>query len=146
MEPVPFTVLFSGISLLLYTFIFIFPPFFHNVGFNWVFYAMGACLIFIAMLLIIEENKIFMANRSYRFLYYFSYYSLLVYLSHNVLFFIFNEILNIYNFWFFFSGVIIIMGAGLRTIYKKWGPEAALKIRISKYATRIALNHIEEKQ
>jgi uncharacterized membrane protein len=135
-----------GVILILYTLIFIFPPFFHNIGFNWVFYAMGACLIFLATLLIIEEKGIFITKRNYRFLYYFSFYSLLVYLSHNVLFFVFNELLNFYNFWFFYSGITIIMGVILRMMYKKWGTEAALKIRLSKYATRITMNLINEKQ
>jgi len=135
-----------GLILILYTFIFIFPPFFHNIGFNWFFYAMGACLIFLAALILAEEIGIFSTKRSYRFLYYFSFYSLLVYLSHNILFFVFNELLNFYNFWLFFSGVVIIIGLVLRRVYKKWGPKAALKIRLSKYATRIALNLINEKQ
>lgn len=57
--------------------------------------SLGISLILFSLFVIIEEYKIFKTKKSYKFVFYYSYYSLTIYIAHNLLFFLFWETLNI---------------------------------------------------
>ncbi|MFX0072906.1 MAG: hypothetical protein ACFFAO_17655, partial [Candidatus Hermodarchaeota archaeon] len=71
-------------------------------------------------------------EKSYKFLFYFSYYSLTIYLVHYLLFFIpLHQQLNAINFWFFFLPIFVLIGLLLRQLYNKYKAKIALKTLIS---------------
>ncbi len=127
-----------GICLIIYTFFFIFPLFFNNEGFYWIYFSMGMCLILNSVLLTIEEYGVFEKKRSYKFLFYFSYYSLTVYLSHYLFFFFFLGQLNVFTLCLLILGTTILYGLLLRFLYFKIGPKISLKIQIARCATYLA--------
>lgn len=126
--------LIIGGALIIYTSFFIFPLFFNNIGFYWIYFSMGICLVLNSVLLTLEEYDIFKTKRSYKFLFYFSYYSLSVYLFHYIFFFIFMRQLNLFNLFIFIAGTIILNGLLLRFLYNKLGPKFSLKIQIGRIA------------
>ena len=130
--------LIIGGMLIIYTFLFIFPLFFNNIGFYWIYFSMGMCLILNSVLLTLEEYNIFEAKKSYKFLFYYSYYSLSVYLTHYIFYFFFFNILNVYIFCIFITGIIIVYGLLLKYLYYKLGPKFSLKIQIGRIAAYLA--------
>ncbi|MFX0106507.1 MAG: hypothetical protein ACFE75_13610, partial [Candidatus Hodarchaeota archaeon] len=127
-----------GSTLIIYTSFFIFPLFFNNVGFYWIYFSMAICLILNSVLLTLEEYKIFETRKSYKFLFYFSYYSLSVYLSHYIFFFFFPGQLNVYYLCIAILGTTILYGLLLRFLYQKLGPKFSLKIQIGRLAASLA--------
>jgi len=130
--------LIVGVSLIIYTFLFIFPLFFNNIGFYWIYFSMGTCLILNSVFLILEEYEVFEKKRSYKFLFYFSYYSFTIYLSHYLFFFFFLGKLNVYTLSLLITVTIILYGLILRVFYFKLGPKISLKIQIGRCAAYLA--------
>ncbi|MFW9969855.1 MAG: acyltransferase family protein [Candidatus Odinarchaeota archaeon] len=133
-----FPSLIIGGVLITYSFLFIFPLFFNNVGFYWIYFSMGGCLILNSVFLTLEEYKIFDRKKSYKFLFYFSYYSFTVYLTHNIFYFLFLEQLNVYILCLLITTTIILYGLLLRFLYFKLGPKFSLKIQIGRLAANFA--------
>lgn len=134
-----------GISLIVFTILFIFPEFFHGKSFYWIYFSMGVCLIFISVLLTLEAYGIFDTSKSYKFLFYYSYFSLTVYLSHNVLYFLFYNQLSEGYFWLFVIITIILYGLLLKFLYNKYGAYFSLKIQIGKLALGLS-NRLESRK
>ncbi|MFX0003159.1 MAG: heparan-alpha-glucosaminide N-acetyltransferase domain-containing protein [Candidatus Hodarchaeota archaeon] len=130
--------LIIGGALVIYTFVFIFPLFFNNIGFYWIYFSMGICLIFNSILLSLEEYGVFERKKSYKFLFYFSYYSLTVYLSHYLFYFFFLGQLNVYTLCLLILVTTILYGLLLRFLYFKLGPKISLKIQIARFAEYLA--------
>lgn len=122
-----------------------FPNFLIRQSLSWMIYAIGINISFISILLLFEKFVVGKTKRSYRLLFYYSYYSLTVYLGHNLLYFIFLKQLNAFNIWFFILTTFILIGLLLRFIYKKWGAKASIKIQIGRLSLEIALR-IEERK
>jgi uncharacterized membrane protein len=120
----------SGSILIILGLIFKFPGFLNRGSFSWIVYSVGVDLILFSIFLIIENFIITDSKKSYKFLFYYSYYSLTVYLSHNLLYFLFLKSLNLYNIWFCVMGTFIFLGIFLRAIYKTLGAKASLKVTI----------------
>ncbi|MEE9377637.1 MAG: hypothetical protein V3V33_06335 [Candidatus Lokiarchaeia archaeon] len=97
-----------------------------------------------SIFLIFEVFKVIKPHRSYKFLFYYSYYSLTINLTHNLLFFLFFHQLNVFNIWFFIVGAFIFLGILLRAIYKAWEGKASIKVQIGQLNLSFAMN-IEEK-
>ena len=133
-----FPSLIIGIGLITYSFVFIFPLFFNNIGFSWIYFSMGMCLLLNSVLLTLEEYNIFKKKRSYKFLFYFSYYSLSLYIFHNIYYFIFLGQLNLIYLIIFITGTVILNGLLLRFLYNKLGPKFSLKIQIGIIAASLA--------
>jgi len=121
-----------------------FPDFLIRGSFSWMIYTLGIILILISVMFSIETYELIKTERSYKFLFYFSYYSLTVYLAHNILYFLFLGQLNLFNVWFFVIGVTIVVELLLRAIYNsKWREKASLKIFIGKFSIILA-ERVEE--
>ena len=136
--------LVSGVALIVTSFWFLLPNLFTdkiltiNTNIWWLVYSLGLDLIIILILLILEEYNIFNTKRSAKFLFYFSYYSLTLFLLQNLNYFLFFELLNRYNIWYFIIATIIVYGIFLRFMYKKLEGNFSFKVQIGKIATKIA--------
>ncbi|MFX1320314.1 MAG: hypothetical protein ACFFAQ_01600 [Promethearchaeota archaeon] len=109
-----------------------------NTNIWWLIYSLGIELLLFLILLGIEEFEFIKTERSYRFLYYFSYYSLTLFLIQNINFFLFYGILNRYNIWFFIIGTVILYSLLLRFLFKKLGPQYSLKSEVRGLAVSLA--------
>lgn len=90
-----------------------FPQFLIRKSLSWVVYSIGIDLFLLSIFLSIEKFSIFRAKRSYKLIFYYSYYSLTIYLAHNLLYLLFFNKLDLISIWFFavaaffFSGIYI---------------------------------------
>ncbi len=136
--------LISGVVLISTSFWFLLPNLFTdkiltiNTNTWWLIYSLGLDLIIILILLILEEYNIFNTKRSYKFLFYFSYYSLTLFLLQNLNYLLFFELLDRYNIWYFIIATVVLYGIFLRFIYKKLEGNFSLKVQIGKITTKIA--------
>lgn len=128
-----------GFLLILFGLFFNFPEFLRRQSFSWMFYSMGIDTLLLSLLLLLENYNIFKRKKSYKLLFYYSYYSLTIYLSHNLLYFIFLKSLNPINIWFFIFVTFILVGLSFRFVYKNVREKASLKIQISRLSLSLAL-------
>ena len=106
---------------------------------------MGISLILFSVFIIIEEYEVFKTKKRYKFIFYYSYYSLTIYLVHNLLYFLFYGILSLPVLLFVLPLTIIIIGLLLKQLYNRTKSNFALKVIIGKLAHRIA-RIVEEKK
>lgn len=106
----------------------------------WNLYAVGIEIILFSVFIYFEEIELFNLKRNYKFLFYYSYYSLSVFLGHNVLYFLFYHQLNIFNIWIATFITFISLGLLMKFIYKKFDRNASLKYYLSKTASYLAKN------
>ena len=134
--------LVSGVVLIATSFWFLLPNLFTdkiltiNTNTWWLIYSLGLDLIIILILLILEEYNLFNTKRSFKFLFYFSYYSLTLFLLQNLNYLLFFELLNRYNIWYFIIATVVLYGIFLRFMYKKLEGNFSLKVQIGKIATK----------
>jgi hypothetical protein len=128
----------SGIILVGFGILFNFPQFLHHRTFSWLVYSLGMELIIISFALYLEEVIEIKTKKSYRFFYYFSYYSFTVYLAHNVLYFLFLHQLLPFLIWINIFITIMIIYFILRILYKYTGSYASLKSQIGIISSRLA--------
>ncbi len=121
------------------------PDFLNRGSFSWMIYSLGIELILLSTLAFLEEFEIIKTKKSYKFIFYFSYYSLTIYLAHNLLYFLFLVQLNEINIWFFITCTIILVGLLLRMIYKRWEDNASIKVQIARISLKLA-RMVEEKK
>ena len=121
------------------------PDFLNRGSFSWMIYSLGIELILLSTLAFLEEFEIIKTKKSYKFIFYFSYYSLTIYLAHNLLYFLFLVQLNEINIWFFITCTIILVGLLLRMIYKRWEDNASIKVQIAQISLKLA-RMVEEKK
>ena len=136
----------SGLLLIVMGVIIKFPDFLNRASFSWIIYSVGFALILFSVFLIIEHFIMSDIKKSYKFLFYYSYYSLTVYLSHNLLYFIFFKRLDIVTIWICIMGTFIFLGLVLRAMYKKWGAKASLKIQIGILSSNLTMRMEEKKR
>ncbi|MFW9818468.1 MAG: heparan-alpha-glucosaminide N-acetyltransferase domain-containing protein [Candidatus Thorarchaeota archaeon] len=134
-----------GISLILIGILIKFPEFLTRQRFSWIIYSLGIETLLLSILLLFEKFIMIDIKKSYKLLFYYSYYSLTVYLGHYLLYFLFLSRLNPYNIWFFILATFILIGILLRFIYKKFEYKASVKIQISRLSLNLTLK-IEEKK
>lgn len=127
-----------GIVILILGVIFIGELFWIDYPFAWVPFSISIIIIAVSILLTIEGYGYFDTKKSYKFSYYFSYYSLTVYLGHNVLFFLFYGQLNIFYFFMAFFITSALMGLALRAIHKRWRSKFSIKVQMGKMAIFLA--------
>jgi len=138
------TTIVCGIVFIIFGVFFEFPQFLLRKSFSWIIYSLGFDLCLFSILLLIEELRILKTKKSYKFLFYYSYYSFTIYLAHNILYFLFLKRLNIFNIWFFIAAAYITMGFILRATYKKWGSLASIKAQVGRLSLILA-NTIEKR-
>jgi hypothetical protein len=136
--------LVSGVVLIATSFWFLLPNLFTdkiltiNSNIWWLMYSLGLNLLIFMILLILEEYNIFNTKRSIKFLFYFSYYSLTLFLLQNLNYFLFFELLNRYNIWYFIIATLVVYGIFLRFTYKKLEGNFSFKVQIGKISKKIA--------
>lgn len=135
-----------GGGLVIFALIFQYPYTFNIASFSWLAFALGMNIIVIAFLLTIEEFELIKTKKRYRFLFFLSYYSLTLYLAHNLLYFVFLHQLRWYYISFVVFGAICLNVLFYRALYNsKWRDDVALKIQIGKMARRI-VNYIDNRK
>ncbi|MFX1375017.1 MAG: heparan-alpha-glucosaminide N-acetyltransferase domain-containing protein [Promethearchaeota archaeon] len=128
--------LIMGISLILTGILLKYPNFVKRESLSWVVYSFGIEIALLSVLILLENLNLLKAKRSYKLIFYYSYYSLTIYLVHNLVYFLFLNQLNLINIWFSAIATFLSIGFIFRMIYKRWEAKASLKAQI----TRISLN------
>ncbi|MFX1389902.1 MAG: acyltransferase family protein [Promethearchaeota archaeon] len=136
--------LISGILLIAIGILFLYPELFTeriltiNTNIWWMIYTLGIDLIIISILLSFEIFGKFNTQKSYKFLFYFSYYSLSLFILQNINFFIFYNSLDRYNIWGFIIASVVLYGLLLRFLYFKLEGKFSLKVQIGRLTVSIA--------
>jgi hypothetical protein len=130
----------SGVILISIGVSLNFPDFLNSIqrSFSWMIYSLGILLILLSVLLCIEEYELIKTKRSFRFLFYYSYYSLTIFLAHNLLFFVFTRQLSASLIIYFVIGTTILVGLLLRYMYKKLGGIVSIKVQIGRMSRALA--------
>ncbi|MFX1340616.1 MAG: heparan-alpha-glucosaminide N-acetyltransferase domain-containing protein [Promethearchaeota archaeon] len=117
----------------------------HPTNFYWAIFSCGIQLVIFSIGIYLEES--IKTEKNYRFLFYFSYYSLTIYLVHYLLFFVpLHQQLNAITFWLFFLPIYFIMGLILRMLYKKYQGKVALKTLIGIISMMMSLEIEKQKR
>jgi len=120
-----------GILIMISGILFQFPNFLFFGTISSIAYSVGLILAALSGLMVIEILEKIKVKKSYKYLFFYSYYSFSIYIAHNLLFFLFLEQLH------FLIAILVVVignvlfGLLLRTTYKKLGPKASLKSGIS---------------
>jgi len=120
--------------LIVNSFLFLNLPSFYGIVST-----IGISLISFSLFVLVEEYEIFKTKRNYKFIFYFSYYSLTIYLAHNLLYFLFFERLDALTSSFFIVIVIVLIGLFLKWIYPKLGGSISIKKMISKLSYKVVM-------
>ncbi|MFX0029075.1 MAG: hypothetical protein ACFE8B_07690, partial [Candidatus Hermodarchaeota archaeon] len=78
-------------------------------------------------------------ERSYRFFFYFSYYSFSIYFAHNILYLFLYKRLNALTFWIFMPLSFLVIGFLLRAIYARFKDKVSIKAQVGKLSARLAI-------
>ena len=128
---------FGGL-LILFGVIFMFPNFLIMRTFSSFIYSLGLVLVLLSIFATIQEFQLITTRRSYKFLYYYSYYSFTIYLTHNLLFFLFSKEFNIFNMWVAIVITTTLLGLLLNFTHKKIGKMASLKAVLGIFSSELA--------
>ena len=134
----------TGVILVIFIFIANMFRFLNLPSFYGIISAFGISLILFSLFVIIEESEIIKVNKKYNFIYYFSYYSLTIYLVHHLLYFVFLKSLNVLLSQISIVLAVIIIGLFLKLIYPKVGGSISIKKIISKLSYKIVMKLEEE--
>jgi len=131
--------LILGIPLIIISVILDSQLSLERTSFIWIIFAIGINLILLSAFLGFEDFKLRVNKRRLKFLFYYSYYSLTIYLVHNLLFFFFLIYkLNLFYFWIFVPLTCLFFGLVLRLIHHKYGPKFSIKIQIGRLSSVLA--------
>jgi len=134
-----FPLLISGLSLIAIGILFNYPSSFSITSFSWIVFTLGVNISTLSIFVFIEEYVKFQRKQNYWFLYYFSYYSLTIYLAHSILYFLFLNMLNIISFFFAIITTLIVIGLIFKMIHKtKLRRDFSIKIQIGKISRNLA--------
>ena len=121
-----------GVILIIFGVLIKFPNYLIRESFSWIIYALGIEIILLSILLFFERFEVIKTKKSYKFLFYYSYYSLTIYLAHNILYLLFYNQLNVFNIWIFAAAAFIIIGIILRAVYNIWESKASIKVLVGR--------------
>ncbi|MHA1985063.1 MAG: heparan-alpha-glucosaminide N-acetyltransferase domain-containing protein [Promethearchaeota archaeon] len=132
-----FPVIISGVLMIISGVLINYPQFLRRQRLSWVIYSIGINLILFSIFLSIEIFSRFKTQKSYKLLFYYSYYSLTIYLVHNILYipliyFPFLNQLDLVSIWIFVFTSFFSIGFILRGIYHKFEEKASLKAQIGR--------------
>jgi hypothetical protein len=128
-----------GTLLIIFGVLYEFPRYLLRESISWVTYSLGINIVLISLLLSVEVFELIKTKKSYKLFFYFSYYSLTIFLTHNILHFIFLNQLNLIDIWFFSAGVFILMTLVLRSVYKLWQGHASIKVQIGRMSSSVIM-------
>ncbi|MEJ2251562.1 MAG: heparan-alpha-glucosaminide N-acetyltransferase domain-containing protein [Candidatus Lokiarchaeota archaeon] len=110
-----FIILFSAGAILAVSGGFLyFPNFILRESLSWIINSLGLEICLFSFLLFIEEYDLIKIEGRFKFFFYYSYYSLMIFLGHNILALLFWHRLNYYNVWPF----VIIAFVGITYVLK----------------------------
>ncbi|MFW9939872.1 MAG: acyltransferase family protein [Candidatus Thorarchaeota archaeon] len=127
-----------GICLIISGIFLDYPQFLRRESLSWIIYSIGIDITLLSVLISIEKYNLIKTNKSYKFIFYYSYYSLTIYLAHNLLYYLFLGQLNLISIWIFVALSFFSMGFVLKAIYKRWGEKASIKVQVGKLSLAIA--------
>ena len=134
-----FPLLISGLSLIAIGILFNYPSSFSITSFSWIVFTLGVNISTLSIFVFFEEFVKFKRKKNYWFLYYFSYYSLTIYLTHSIIYYLFLNMLNIVSFFFTIIPFLIGIGLIFRMIHKtKLRRDLSIKIHIGKISSILA--------
>ena len=128
-----------GALFIIFGVLFKIPNFLSRESLSWVIYSLGVNIIIISTILSLEIFEIIKTKRSFKLLFYFSYYSLTIFLAHNLLHFLFLNQLNPVDIWFFSAAAFVFISIILRILYKKWQGKASIKVQIGKLSYSVIM-------
>ena len=115
-----------------------FPDFLVRSSLSWSIYSLGIQLTLLMILFIFEILFGKNVKKNYKFLFYFSYYSFTVYLTHSLLYFLFLKQLDYVSIWFAILITFLMFGMLLRIIYRHWKEKFSLKIQLGRMSSFLA--------
>jgi uncharacterized membrane protein len=117
-----------------------------RTSFIWIIFAMGINLLLLSAFIGFEDFKLLINKRRFKFLFYYSYYSLTIYLVHNLLYFFFLNQLNIFQLWILVIITSFVFGFILRLIYNKYGLKFSIKVQLGRLSSTLAkkLENVKE--
>jgi hypothetical protein len=127
-----------GILMIILGIFLNFPQFLFRVSLSWVIYSIGIDLLILSVLLAIEQFNIYSPKRSYKLIFYYSYYSLTIFLAHNLLYFLFLYQLDLVSIWFSIIISFFSIGFLLRVVFKKFKEKASIKIQIGRLSEKVS--------
>ena len=130
--------LMVGVPLIIISVIFDSQLSLDRTSFIWIIFAMGINLTLLSAFLGFEDFKLRFNKRRLKFLFYYSYYSLTIYLLHNILYFFFLNQLNLFHFMFLVVITSFVYGFILRLIYNKYGPKFSIKVQFGRLSSALA--------
>lgn len=143
LKRVLFYLVIIGLFMIISGVLLNYPNFLRRRSLSWIIYSIGIDVVLLSILLFIERSNLMITKKSYKFIFYYSYYSLSIYLAHNILYFLFLNQLDLISIWFGAAGAFLFIGLVFRAIYKKWERKASVKAQVSKLSLRISMK-IEE--
>jgi len=140
-----FPLFISGLSLIAIGILFNYPSSFSITSFSWIVFALGVNISTLSIFVFFEEYVKFQRKKNYWFLYYFSYYSLTIYLTHSILYYLFLNMLNIASYFLIIIPILIGISLIFRVIHKtKLRRDFSIKIQIGKIS-RILAKKLDDK-
>ena len=130
--------LLFGAFLIIFGLLYNFPDFSNKSTFASHMYKVGIQLILVAFLVQIKEIRLISFQKRYRFFEIFSFYSFTIYLSHHLLYFLFQPIFSFITIWYVIIPLLIAWTFLFRFIYIKWDKDASIKFLINKIAVDLA--------
>ncbi|MFX0026202.1 MAG: heparan-alpha-glucosaminide N-acetyltransferase domain-containing protein [Candidatus Hermodarchaeota archaeon] len=127
-----------GISIMTFGILFQFPNFWEFNSISSICYSVGIILVTLSGFMAVEVLEKVKTKRSYKYLFYYSYYSFTIYLSHPFLYFLFPERFNFITIWIAIIIGNVLLGFLFRATYKTLGPKASLKVGISVISLKLA--------
>jgi len=131
--------LIIGTCILMFGIFFHFPNFLILGTLSSLAYSWGLILIVFSIFIAIEVFEVFKTTKSYRLLYYFSFYSFTIYLSHNLLYFLFPGQFNYIEILIIWVIGTALCGIIFRIMYHKLGSKASLKAVITILSYRLSM-------
>jgi hypothetical protein len=104
----------------------------------WIMFAMGINLLLLSTFIEFVDLKLLINKSRFKFLTYYSYYSLTLYLVHNLFYFFFLHLLNVFQFWILAIITCFVFGFILQLIYNKYGPKFSIKVQLGRLSSGIA--------
>ncbi len=144
------TIPFLIIGSSLITIIFLYSPscVFEGNSICWLIYSSGLQFLVFNILFIVEKLEIFNFKKEYKFFFYFSYYSLTIFVLHSVTFSYLIGVVGheffIFKYFISYFVLIAVFYFFLRFMYKKYGKKFSLKHQISQLALYLTVS-IENK-
>ena len=130
--------LIIGLILIIIGLFIEIPDFLARSSLSWSIYSLGIQLTLLMTLFIFEILFGDHIKKNYKFLFYFSYYSFTVYLTHNLLHFLFLEQLDYISIWFAILITFLMFGLLLKVIYRYWKGLFSIKIQLGRLSSYLA--------